>query len=150
MSALSWLLATAGALALLAGWRRSRYDGTPLRVWWAQERMYRSPGHILGRLAKVVFGAACLIGAFVAVLALAGILLAAAAAAGVTVLAWYWLRLAARASTPRVYPVERLDLDQDDDPDVTGPIPAVIWPPGGLPPGRDESEPDPPYPILEV
>ncbi|WP_433241456.1 hypothetical protein ACQPYK_36255 [Streptosporangium sp. CA-135522] len=141
-------LLAAGLLAVAAGVRLSRYDGTPLRVWWAQERMHRRPAHILGRLAKTVLGAACLVGAFAAALILAGVLLAALVAAAAAGLAWYWLRLGARAATPRIYPIERDDLDLTDaGPDATGSIPAVIWPPDAPPPGRDD---DPDNPILEV
>jgi len=149
MSALSWLLTAAGVLALLAGVRRSRYTGTPVRVWWAQERQHRRPVHILARLAKTVVGATCLVGAFVAALILAGAVLAAlvvAAAAGVV---WYWLRLGARAATPRIHPVERDDVDlAPEAPDAAGPAPAVIWPPGNLPASRDD-DPDNPM-TLEV
>ncbi|WP_433363881.1 hypothetical protein [Streptosporangium sp. CA-115845] len=148
MSTLSWLLATAGVLALLAGFRRSRYDGTSLRVWWAQERMHRRPAHILARLAKTFLGATCLVGAFVAALILAGVVLAGLVVAAAVGAAWYWLRLGARAATPRIHPVERDDVDlAPKAPGTAGPAPAVIWPPGTLPPGRDD---DPDNPILEV
>jgi hypothetical protein len=146
MNVLPWLLGIAGTLALIAGVRRSRYNGTPLRVWWAQERMHRRPGHILARLAKTVFGAACLVGAFVAATLLVSIVLAGLLAASAAGLAWYWLRLGARAATPRIHPVERDDLAPEESA-TTILLPAAIWPPGTPPPGRND---DPDHPILEV
>lgn len=146
MNVLPWLLAIAGTLALIAGVRRSRYSGTPLRVWWAQERMYRRPAHILARLAKTLLGAACLVGAFVAATLLAGVVVVALLAGCAAGLAWYWLRLGARAATPRIHPVERDDLSPED-PATADLLPAVIWPPDTPLPDQDD---DPDHPILEV
>lgn len=134
MSLLAIVVACVAAIA--AGVRRSKYDGVPWRVWWATERMHRRPLHILGRLLKVVLGAACLVGTFIAVFTLVGVVLAVLFAAFLLVATWYGLRLAARASTPHVYPVERLDL-APDDPDTTGPIPVIVLPRTALPPATD-------------
>lgn len=116
----SWLLAltAAGALAALAaGLRRSRYDGTPPRVWWETQRLYRRPRAIIGRLAAVVLGAALLVLAAVAGALLLGVLLAGAAAALALAWAWWRLRCAARACAPRLLAAERDDLGPLDGPD---------------------------------
>lgn len=140
LSPLGWLLATAAVLAVVAGVRRSRYDGIPLVVWWRQERMYRRPGRIVGRLAKVVFGALLLTASILALLILVGVAIGCVALVVLLLLVWYGLRLAARRSTPHVYPVERLDVDLS-----AGQEPPVIWPPGSI-----DTTPGPEPLMLEV
>lgn len=113
MSWLGVLLPVAGVLAAVSGFRRSRYDGLPPRVWWEQERMHRTPARILGRHARVWCGAALLVGSAVVALLLLGLLLSALVA--LAALAWLWwrLRCAARAAAPRRMPFEDDDLDME-------------------------------------
>ncbi|MCC5574446.1 hypothetical protein IMZ11_02170 [Microtetraspora sp. AC03309] len=132
LTPLEWLLLVVGLLALAAGVQRSRYDGIPPRAWWAQERMHRRPWPIVGRLGKAIAGAACLVGACTALLALVGVLLVAAVLAGAAFATWYGLRRAASAVAPRVMPVERIDIALCEKPahDVSpSPIPRGETPP---------------------
>ncbi|RCG32020.1 hypothetical protein DQ384_05625 [Sphaerisporangium album] len=114
--------------AVLAGRRRSQYDGVRPVIWWREQRMYRRRRHIVARLVAAVLGAGLLVGSVVVLFGLAGILAAAALAAALLAGLWYLLRLAARAIAPRILPIERTDLDL---PEPTTPLPGIC--PGPAP-----------------
>ncbi|MEV0829738.1 hypothetical protein [Nonomuraea rubra] len=129
------LLGVAGILALVAGRRRSKYDGVPVRVWIEDQRMLRTRGEIAARLFRVWVGVAFLVLAAVFAALLIGTLLVAAAAAGLLLAGWWYMRAGARAAAPHVYPAERDGLDLPplyDEPLLDSPRPA--WP--DLPPRR--------------
>lgn len=137
------LLICAGVMAVVAGVRRSRYDGIPPLVWWAQERMYRRRGAIGRRALRVLLAVALAVGAFmVAAMLLVATLASAAVIAGLLA-AWFYLRQGAIAAEPELNLAERLangelqpeDLDNLGHPpcsritlDVTGAAPTPIRP----------------------
>lgn len=123
--AVTWLLIAAGVWAVIAGVRRSRWDGMPARVLWRNERLYRRPGQIVRRLLRVFLAVVLITASIVALMTVVGLAVASVAVLAVGVLAWYGLRLAAGRVEPEVYPVERLDVDLDawDVPDVDRPLP---------------------------
>ncbi|MBP2703488.1 hypothetical protein JOL79_06710 [Microbispora sp. RL4-1S] len=149
-------LAACGLAALAAGLRPSKYDGTPARVWWAEQRMYRTRRRVAARALAALLGAALLLLAFtVAALAVAAVaLLAACGLAGAW--AWWNLQRGAAALAPREFLAERTDLD----PPPAGEVPVwpprpdvVVLPPGTVPPAAagEGDDPDNPRPLtLEV
>ncbi|MFC6086371.1 hypothetical protein [Sphaerisporangium aureirubrum] len=139
MTPLSWLLAAVAVL--LAGKRRSRYDGVSPVIWWREQRMHRRPAHILGRLMKVVAAVFALVGAFTIGALLIGVLVAAALLSALLFVAWWKLRAAARACVPHTYPVERLDIQSPFDDEPARPPrrgPVSLRPLPGLRPGRHD------------
>lgn len=138
MTLLGWLLAAVAVLAVAAG-GRSRYEGMPVGVWWAEQRMFRSARQIGARLARVVAGVFLLVGSAVVLLAALGVAVAAAAVLGAAAAAWYGLRAAAGWAAPRIHPMERLDLDPLEHPaDQYSPPPPA--PRGEIDPHRPSLE----------
>ncbi|GAA3518776.1 hypothetical protein GCM10023075_81080 [Streptosporangium album] len=130
-----YLFLIVAALAFAAGFRRSMYDGIPPVIWWRQQRLYRRPRQIIGRLAKVVLGVALLIASVVVALMLLGVVLAAVLLACLLAGLWWKLRSAARAAAPHLYPAERDDVEP---PELAEPM---IWPPGAIPDPEDPEDP---------
>jgi hypothetical protein len=114
MSPLWALLGAAGLLAIVAGRRRSKYAGISPRLWWAEQRMLRTPREILGRLGRVLLVVALLVASTLAALLMLGTLVVAGVMIAGLLAAWWYLRAGARATTPHLYPIERDDLAVGD------------------------------------
>ncbi|MEU4224245.1 hypothetical protein AB0F17_08125 [Nonomuraea sp. NPDC026600] len=102
------LLIIAGVIAVMAGVRRSRYDGIPPLVWWGQERMYRRRRAIGGRALRVLLAVALAVGAFMAAAMVLLTVVAAAVVIAVLLAVWFYLRQGAIAAEPVPSLAERL------------------------------------------
>lgn len=119
---MAWFLVITGILAVLFGIGPDRYEGTPPRIVWRQERLYRRPTQIWRRWGRVVAGAWLLILAGLAGLTIIAVAIGACIVLTGLVLVWYGLRLLAGKAEPAVAPIETFD---ELDPDLFAPSPAL-------------------------